>query len=115
MLESLVIAGVAFVAGSFIRPLIDGYARKLGQKLKSEERRILAGVKDPIIKEAAINFMKELNKTMTSEQGEARMDATVNFITGIIIKAIPGPVDDAIVPSVIRPFLQGLYNGYIKS
>jgi len=115
MLEQLAVGAVMFVAGAFLRPLIEAKAMKLGASLKGKEKFIIDKLEDPEIKAAAINFMKELNSQIGSEDGEKKMNLAVNFIIGLITKTIPGNIDDIVLPPLIRPFAQKLYEGYVKA
>ena len=114
MLDGLAIGALSFIAGAFISPLISGKARKLGEKFKNKEKMIINQLKDEDIKRAVVEFMHKLNEQLGSEEGKKKMNLTIEFMIKLLTSRIPGKIDDIILPAIIRPFIQSLYEGYIK-
>ena len=71
---------------------------------KSKIDALTEAIKDPTLRQAAIDSMKKADEYFTSEQGKSKMDWVANQVSLLI----PGPVDDFAIHQV----LEGVYQGY---
>ena len=68
-MDQLIIAGISFIIGAFVAPLVLKKGQKLGEKAKITESQLIEKLQDEDLKEATIAFMEKLRDELGTVEG----------------------------------------------
>lgn len=114
-LDALVLPVIGFVLGGLVTPWLQALAEKSGKEFLSTEKKILDAIKNPEFKVAMVGFMGRINDTMRDKENEEKFMAAVDFGVKWVTATVPGPLDDILLPPILKPIIKGWYDGYIKA
>lgn len=113
-INTVVLNVIMFCAGGLIAPLFIGKGEKAGKEAKTISEKAIQRIEDPEFKAAMLGFCVQIEKEMSSSDGKAKFEKWLTISCQALSEAIPGSIDDIIINNVLRPYLQGVYNGYVK-